>query len=62
VFPDDGTTHEVLIAEADRRMYRDKANRKRIGSPAPSPSEVVNSPLTDSAHLLTTGDDALVAL
>ena len=28
VFPDDGTTHEVLIAEADRRMYQDKASRR----------------------------------
>ncbi len=29
VFPDDGTTHEALIAEADRRMYQDKASRKK---------------------------------
>jgi len=34
VFPDDGTTHEVLIAEADRRMYQDKANRRKPGSPS----------------------------
>jgi diguanylate cyclase (GGDEF)-like protein len=33
VFPDDGATHEVLIAEADRRMYQDKAGRKKAGSP-----------------------------
>ena len=33
VFPDDGATYEVLIAEADRRMYRDKAGRKKAGSP-----------------------------
>src|SRR6185436_20047890 len=33
VFPDDGATYEVLIAEADRRMYQDKAGRKKDGSP-----------------------------
>ncbi len=29
VFPDDGRTQEALIAVADDRMYRDKAERKR---------------------------------
>lgn len=29
VFPDDGETYERLLARADRRMYRDKAQRKR---------------------------------
>jgi diguanylate cyclase (GGDEF)-like protein/putative nucleotidyltransferase with HDIG domain len=28
VFPDDGDTYERLLARADRRMYRDKAQRK----------------------------------
>jgi diguanylate cyclase (GGDEF)-like protein/putative nucleotidyltransferase with HDIG domain len=28
VFPDDGETYERLLARADRRMYRDKAQRK----------------------------------
>jgi len=28
VFPDDGETYERLLARADRRMYRDKAERK----------------------------------
>ena len=28
VFPDDGQTYERLLARADRRMYRDKAQRK----------------------------------
>ena len=27
VFPDDGATYEALLADADRRMYRDKAVR-----------------------------------
>jgi diguanylate cyclase (GGDEF)-like protein len=30
VFPDDGETYERLLARADRRMYRDKAQRKAI--------------------------------
>jgi diguanylate cyclase (GGDEF)-like protein len=28
-YPDDGSTDETLLAAADRRMYRDKAERKR---------------------------------
>jgi diguanylate cyclase (GGDEF)-like protein/putative nucleotidyltransferase with HDIG domain len=28
VFPHDGTTHEALLADADHRMYRDKAMRR----------------------------------
>src|SRR5712691_842013 len=28
VFPHDGTTYETLLAEADHRMYRDKATRR----------------------------------
>jgi len=28
VFPHDGTTYEALLAEADHRMYRDKASRR----------------------------------
>ncbi len=30
VFPDDGTTTEALLAEADRRMYRDKSVRRAV--------------------------------
>jgi len=29
VYPDDGETYERLLARADRRMYRDKAQRKK---------------------------------
>jgi diguanylate cyclase (GGDEF)-like protein/putative nucleotidyltransferase with HDIG domain len=29
VFPHDGTTYEALLADADHRMYRDKAARRR---------------------------------
>jgi diguanylate cyclase (GGDEF)-like protein len=28
VFPHDGTTYEALLADADHRMYRDKASRR----------------------------------
>ena len=28
VFPHDGATYEQLLADADHRMYRDKAKRK----------------------------------
>jgi diguanylate cyclase (GGDEF)-like protein len=35
-YPDDGATDEALIAAADRRMYRDKAERK-LRWPAPAP-------------------------
>ncbi len=35
VFPDDGTTYEALLADADRRMYRDKSAR-RHGSVMPA--------------------------
>jgi len=30
IFPQDGETYEALLASADRRMYRDKAHRKRV--------------------------------
>jgi diguanylate cyclase (GGDEF)-like protein/putative nucleotidyltransferase with HDIG domain len=41
VFPHDGTTYEALLAAADHRMYRDKAQRReralgRTSGPAPS--------------------------
>ena len=54
VFPDDGITHEVLIASADRRMYQDKAGRKTLGPPASGSIEVAAPALTDSAHPLRT--------
>ena len=35
VFPHDGTTYEALLADADHRMYRDKAARRgRVSAPA----------------------------
>jgi diguanylate cyclase (GGDEF)-like protein/putative nucleotidyltransferase with HDIG domain len=37
VFPADGTTYETLLADADHRMYRDKAAR-RGGNPVPRPA------------------------
>jgi hypothetical protein len=33
VFPADGATYEALLADADHRMYRDKAARRGAMSP-----------------------------
>ncbi len=33
VFPDDATTYEALLADADQRMYRDKAARRAASAP-----------------------------
>jgi predicted signal transduction protein with EAL and GGDEF domain len=39
VFPHDGATYEALLADADHRMYRDKAARRKGGStPTLSPA------------------------
>jgi len=41
VFPHDGTTYEMLLAEADHRMYRDKAARRgELTAPAAPPGEL----------------------
>jgi diguanylate cyclase (GGDEF)-like protein/putative nucleotidyltransferase with HDIG domain len=32
VFPHDGTTYEALLADADQRMYREKASRRTVAS------------------------------
>ena len=37
VFPYDGTTYETLLAEADHRMYRDKAARRGEDRPRTMP-------------------------
>ncbi len=40
VFPHDGATYEALLADADQRMYRDKAARRghlNVRTPAPRP-------------------------
>jgi hypothetical protein len=38
VFPHDGATYEALLADADQRMYRDKAARRgQLAEPAPQP-------------------------
>jgi diguanylate cyclase (GGDEF)-like protein len=39
VFPHDGRSYEALLAEADHRMYRDKAARRAAAAPAPTPWE-----------------------
>ena len=51
VFPHDGTTYETLLADADHRMYRDKANRRgHIHVPgAPGAADFLGN-LFDSPH------------
>jgi hypothetical protein len=44
VFPHDGTTYETLLADADHRMYRDKASRRgRVAVPR-TPGEIYLAP------------------
>jgi len=40
VFPHDGTTYEALLADADQRMYREKAERRGAPLPAGNLSKV----------------------
>jgi diguanylate cyclase (GGDEF)-like protein/putative nucleotidyltransferase with HDIG domain len=49
VFPQDGLTYETLLADADHRMYRDKAVRRgHLGvSRAPAPPELVTAEVID---------------
>jgi diguanylate cyclase (GGDEF)-like protein/putative nucleotidyltransferase with HDIG domain len=49
VFPQDGLTYEALLADADHRMYRDKAHRRgHLGiSRAPAPSEFTAADVID---------------
>ena len=58
VFPHDGLTYEALLAEADHRMYRDKAARRvRTALPRPSgaqdfvPAEAFDAPKPKLAPL-----------
>ena len=51
VFPHDGATYEALLAEADARMYRDKAVRRGdipVAHPA-APAEFLAPELFDTA-------------
>ena len=59
VFPHDGTTYEALLADADQRMYRDKAARRgpaslaRTAPPAPFPV----ADLFETAPVFVHGDE-----
>jgi diguanylate cyclase (GGDEF)-like protein len=57
VFPHDGATYEALLADADQRMYRDKASRRGHVAPPQHvpPAEFVPTGVLDSSSLL--GDD-----
>jgi diguanylate cyclase (GGDEF)-like protein len=51
VFPHDGATYEALLADADQRMYRDKAARRghlNVRTPAPRP-ELQDADLFDQS-------------
>ena len=60
VFPHDGTTYEALLADADSRMYRDKASRRRPPAPRASPAGAEFSPNTFD-HLNPATNAPLVA-
>ena len=49
VFPHDGTTYETLLADADHRMYRDKAVRRarRTATPTTVPTGPSSFAVTD---------------
>ena len=50
VFPDNGRTYDALLAAADHRMYRDKAERRGAGVTlrSPVPSEFLASDAYES--------------
>ena len=50
VFPDNGRTYDALLAAADHRMYRDKAERRGAGMTlrSPVPSEFLASDAYES--------------
>jgi diguanylate cyclase (GGDEF)-like protein/putative nucleotidyltransferase with HDIG domain len=49
VFPEDGTTYEALLADADHRMYRDKAARRghRALPRTPGSADIIPAELFD---------------
>ena len=47
VFPEDGQTHETLLAVADSRMYKNKTGRKRLASDIPRATDA--DPFVDIA-------------
>ncbi|HZR23188.1 MAG TPA: diguanylate cyclase [Vicinamibacterales bacterium] len=51
VFPHDGTTYEMLLADADHRMYRDKATRRGHvpTPPTPGPADFIATDIFDDA-------------
>ncbi len=51
VFPDDGTTYEALLADADRRMYQDKSVRRAlIAGPVAVDSAEWSALVVESGH------------
>jgi diguanylate cyclase (GGDEF)-like protein/putative nucleotidyltransferase with HDIG domain len=53
VFPDDGSSFETLLADADQRMYRDKAARRgRLSGRSPRPAIVADVDVFDEDSAL----------
>ena len=51
VFPQDGTTYEALLADADHRMYRDKAARRgHLALPRTPGPEFISADVFDHAR------------
>ena len=44
MYPHDGDTYEALLATADRRMYSDKALRRRFATMQPAAADPANPP------------------
>jgi diguanylate cyclase (GGDEF)-like protein len=55
VFPEDGQTHEELIAVADRRMYQRKARQKESLTPLPVPPSTTRDRLSEVVRTATAG-------
>ena len=51
VFPQDGTTYEELLADADHLMYRDKAARRGHAplTNTPAPADFIATDMFDAA-------------
>ena len=56
VFPDDGTTYEALLADADHSMYRDKAARRgHLGIPrTPAPADFITTDMPETIEPIRT--------
>jgi diguanylate cyclase (GGDEF)-like protein len=56
VFPHDGLTYEALLADADLRMYRDKAARRRHDAAPPGDDGDYATPHARGRFVNSSGD------